>query len=200
VYEKKTLSVCTIFVALCTGFILSGGIPDKRNSLEGMDIPERESSLLNTIIPVLEGKTQSTSLQKIISPDNPTGFASANGDGWEGGVTGGGKIGESDNIVMIIGPQEFAKLVILLYDRRKAYKIKADNNTARYAPLVIVLNEGTYPDQGVVPNTGSTWGNSMLAIEEQGDITIVGKDNVVLNFGINVGEPETHHEIGRAHV
>ncbi len=215
-YEKKTLSVYSIFVAFCTGLILSGGIPDKRNPSEGTNIPARETRLESPITPVPEGKTQPATLLISISPDVPAGFASATGDGWGSGVTGGGKIGESDNIVTISGPQEFARLVTLLYDRRKAYKIKADNNTARYVPLVIILNEGTYPDQGPVSNTGSTWGNSMLAIEEQGDISIVGKGNVILNFGINVkrsynilirnltfqdfyddginvGEPETHH-------
>lgn len=148
--------------------------------------------------------------------NTPVGFASVSGDGFAGAVTGGGHLLGSDNIVYINGPADFEKLVILLYDRKKAYKNKADFQTARYAPLIVILSEGVYPEAGAVANTGSVWGNSMLAIEEQGDLTIVGKGNVVLKFGINVkrsynvlirnlsfqdyyddginiGEPETHH-------
>ena len=146
----------------------------------------------------------------------PVGFASIGGDGYAGPVTGGGEPATSSNVVTITGPAEFPKLVYLIYDRNKAYRNKADYGTAKYAPLVLILEEGVYPEAAEVPNSGSIWGNSMLAIQEQGDLTIIGRGDVVLNFGINVkrswnviirnitfqdyyddgvniGEPETHH-------
>jgi pectate lyase len=146
----------------------------------------------------------------------PVGFASVNGDGFTGPVTGGGEPATSSNVVTIHGPAEFRKLVYLLYDRHKAYRNKADFGTAKYAPLVIILEGGIYPEAAEVPQSGSIWGNSMLAIQEQGDLTIIGRGDVVLQFGINVkrswntiirnitfqdyyddgvniGEPETHH-------
>ncbi len=146
----------------------------------------------------------------------PVGFASVDGDGFSGPVTGGGDALTSSNVVTINGPGEFPKLVYLLYDRIKAYKNQSGNGTARYAPLVIILEEGIYREAAEVPNSGSVWGNSMLAIQEQGDLTVIGRGDVVLNFGINVkrswnvlirnitfqdyyddginiGEPETHH-------
>lgn len=144
------------------------------------------------------------------------GFASIDGDNFTGPTTGGGYIATSVNIVYINGISEFTKLVTLLYERIKAYKNKSDNLSAKYAPLIIVLEENIYPETAEIPNTGSVWGNSMLTIQEQGDLTIIGRGNVVLNFGINVkrswnilirnitfqdyyddginiGEPETHH-------
>lgn len=63
----------------------------------------------------------------------PVGFASVSGDGFAGPVTGGGNIQGSDNTLYINGPTDFEKLVLLLYDRKKAYKNKADNKSARYA-------------------------------------------------------------------
>ncbi len=146
----------------------------------------------------------------------PLGFASIDGDNFTGPTTGGGSLLTSNNIVYIDGPSEFAKLVTLLYDRIKAYKNKSDYQSAKYAPLIIVLEEDVYTETGDIPNTGSVWGNSMLAIQDQGDLTIIGRGDVILNFGINVkrsynilirnitfqdyyddgvniGEPETHH-------
>ncbi len=146
----------------------------------------------------------------------PVGFASVAGDGFAGPVTGGGNLLLTANVVSIKGPAEFQRLVYLLYDRIKAYKYKADNGTARYAPLIVILEEGIYPEAGEVPNSGSVWGNSMLSVEEQGDLTIIGRGEVILHFGINVkrsrnillrnltfqdyyddginiGEEETHH-------
>lgn len=146
----------------------------------------------------------------------PVGFAAISGDGFTGPTTGGGDYHASTNVVTINGIGEFSKLVYLLYDRIRAYKNKANYGTAKYAPLIIVLEDGVYPQTGLVPNSGSVWGNSMLSVENQGDITIIGRGNVVLNFGINIkrsynviirnitfqdyyddgvniGEPETHH-------
>jgi pectate lyase len=162
-------------------------------------------------------------IQKLESDTNnvpdwsePIGFASIDGDNFNGPTNGGGDIATSVNIVYINGISEFTKLVTLLYDRIKAYKYKDDYLSAKYAPLIIVLEEDIYPETDEIPNTGSVWGNSMLTIQEQGDLTIIGRGNVVLNFGINVkrswniiirnitfqdyyddgvnvGEPETHH-------
>jgi len=146
----------------------------------------------------------------------PVGFAGIDGDGFTGPTIGGGLLTTSTNIVTINGPSDFTKLVTLLYNRYKAYSRKTDYLTAKYAPLVIILNEGIYPEVTEIANTGSVWGNSMLSIQDQSDITIIGHGNVVLNFGINVkrssnviirnitfqdyyddginiGEPETHH-------
>lgn len=81
------------------------------------------------------------------------------------------------------------------------------------APLVIVFMPGVYPEG---TSTSSAWGNHMMTVQEQGDLTIIGKGNVTLKFGfnikrswnilirnitfqdyyddgINIGEPETHH-------
>lgn len=155
---------------------------------------------------------ETISSERIPDWSTPVGFASINGDNFTGPVTGGG----NSDTVYIYGPSEFTKLVTLLYDRIKAYKNKSDYLSARYAPLTIVLEEGLYPDTTDIANTGSVWGNSMLAIQDQGEITIIGKGEVILNFGINVkrsynvlirnivfqdyyddginiGETETHH-------
>ncbi|HSC52868.1 MAG TPA: DUF5018 domain-containing protein [Phnomibacter sp.] len=131
------------------------------------------------------------------------GFASISGDGFTGPTTGGS--GSTDT-VFINGPAEFGKLCQVLQDRIQ-YKYYSRN------PLTIVLEEGTYTGTG---GQLSVWANSMLTIQEQGDLTIIGRRNVVLNFGINVkrsynliirnisfrdyyddginiGEDETHH-------
>jgi pectate lyase len=177
-----------------------------------------------SILAVLSIAAQNTQTGLSQEPDSsivpdwsePLGFASIDGDNFKGPTTGGGEISTADNIVYINGLSEFTKLVTLLYDRIKAYKNKSDYLSAKYAPLIIVLEEGVYTESGDIPNTGSVWGNSMLTIQEQGDLTIMGRGNVVLNFGINVkrswnilirnitfqdyyddginiGEPETHH-------
>lgn len=137
------------------------------------------------------------------------GFASVTGDGFTGPTTGGGAViaGRSNDVVYINGPSEFAKLCEILYKRIR-YKYYSNN------PLTIVLEAGTYTD--VASNGFSVWGNHMLTIQEQENLTIIGRKNVVLNFGINikrssniiirnisfqdyyddginVGETETHH-------
>jgi pectate lyase len=131
------------------------------------------------------------------------GFAAVTADGFTGPTTGGGTNGDT---VIINGPAEFGKLCELLYNR---IRYKSYSNR----PLTIILEEGIYDGTG---GTGSVWGNSMLTIQEQGNLTIIGRKNVVLKFGINVkrswniiirnlyfqdyyddginiGEPETHH-------
>jgi pectate lyase len=166
-------------------------------------------------------KTYTVTVTVQTKPENidfslPVGFASITADDFTGPTTGGGTLNTSSNVVIINGPDEFTKLVTLLYDRIKAYKNKADYLTAKYAPLIIILKENVYPELATIANTGSVWGNSMLSIQDQGDLTIIGYGKPTLHFGINVkrsynviirnlcfqdyyddgvniGEPETHH-------
>ncbi|RKD20389.1 hypothetical protein BCY91_01875 [Pelobium manganitolerans] len=136
------------------------------------------------------------------------GFASVSADGFTGPTTGGAAqiTGRTNDTVYINGPDEFAKFCTILKERIK-YKTYSNN------PLTIVLEPGTYTGAG---GTESVWANQMLTIQEQENLTIIGRRNVVLNFGINVkrssnivirnlnirdyyddginiGEPETHH-------
>jgi len=131
------------------------------------------------------------------------GFASVSADNFIGPTTGG-TLGT--DTVFIHGPSEFPIFCQTLQDR---IKYKSYHNR----PLTIVLEEGVYT--GVNGITAS-WANSMLTIQEQADLTIIGRKNVVFNFGINIkrswniiirnisfqdyyddginiGETETHH-------
>lgn len=145
--------------------------------------------------------------------DKPVGFASVvttTYPDFNGPTTGGLR---SKDTLWINGPAQFDLLATTLYDRIKAYKNKKDNGLAKYAPLTIILKEGTYTGTGT---SATTFANAMLTVQEQGDLTIMGEKNVVLNFGINIkrgwnilirnlsfqdyyddginiGEPETHH-------
>ena len=136
------------------------------------------------------------------------GFASISADGFTGPTTGGEAViaGRTKDVVYINGPSEFGKLCEILQKRIK-YKTYSNN------PLTIVLEAGTYTGAG---GKESVWGNSMLTIQEQENLTIIGRKNVIFNFGINikrssnliirnitfqdyyddginVGETETHH-------
>ncbi|RYG17022.1 MAG: T9SS type A sorting domain-containing protein, partial [Chitinophagaceae bacterium] len=136
------------------------------------------------------------------------GFASVTADGFTGPTTGGDAVisGRTNAIVYINGPSEFGKLCEILQQRIR-YKTYSNN------PLTIVLEAGTYTGAG---GKESVWGNSMLTIQEQENLTIIGRKNVIFNFGINVkrssnliirnitfqdyyddginiGETETHH-------
>ncbi len=139
----------------------------------------------------------------VINFNKVVGFASITADNFTGPTTGGST---STDTVFIKGPTEFGKLCQVLQDRIK-YKAYSSN------PLTIVLEEGTYTGAG---GQLSVWANSMLTIQEQGNLTIIGRKNVIFNFGINVkrsfnliirnitfqdyyddginiGETETHH-------
>jgi len=136
------------------------------------------------------------------------GFASVSGDSFTGPTTGGDAViaGRTNAVVYINGPAEFGKLCEILQQRIR-YKTYSNN------PLTIVLEAGTYTGAG---GKESVWGNSMLTIQEQENLTIIGRKNVIFNFGINVkrssnliirnitfqdyyddginiGETETHH-------
>lgn len=144
----------------------------------------------------------------------PVGFASINTGStypaFNSMVTGGQN---AKDTFWVNGMSDFDALAWRLYYRNRAYKLGTSQNGVPKAPLVIVFKTGVYPE-GV--SASSAWGNSMLTIQEQGDLTIIGEPGVVLNFGLNVkrswnilirnlsfqdyyddgvniGEPETHH-------
>ena len=114
----------------------------------------------------------------IINFQNVIGFASITGDGFTGPTSGGAAqiTGKTNDTVYINGPAEFAKLCKILQDRinYKNYKIN---------PLTIVLEPGVYTGVGGVE---SVWANAMLTIQDQANLTIIGRKNVTLNFGINI--------------
>ena len=139
----------------------------------------------------------------VINFNKVVGFASVTADNFTGPTTGGSL---SKDTVFINGPSEFGKLCQVLQDRIR-YKAYSSN------PLTIVLEEGTYTGAG---GQLSVWANEMLTVQEQANLTIIGRKNVVLKFGINlkrssniiirnitfqdyyddginVGEVETHH-------
>jgi pectate lyase len=142
------------------------------------------------------------------------GFASAAGDGFTGAVTGGQCA--SDTLV-IAGPSAFNLLCESLYNRQRAFKTNATVGGMKKAPLVILLKAGIYDASQPLTSTGANaFGNSMLDIAEQSQLTFLGESAVVFKFGINVkrswnvlirnisfydyqddginvGYPETHH-------
>lgn len=120
-------------------------------------------------------------------------------------TTTGGKGGD----IIYINPSTFGELCNILY-KRINYKNYSSN------PLIVVLEPGVYDGSGVTGDGAKQFSNNMLTIQEQGDISIIGKDNVQCKFGINVkrgyniiirniyfwgyqddavniGEKETHH-------
>ena len=110
----------------------------------------------------------------------PIGFASMTADGFTGPTTGGDAIvpGFTNKVIYINGPSEFNKLAQTLYNRIRYKYMDA-------SPLTIVLEPGVYEDVALSPSI-SVWGNHMLDIQEQANLTIIGRKNVVFKFGINV--------------
>jgi pectate lyase len=143
------------------------------------------------------------------------GYAGGPGDGFAGPTTGGQTT--TQPIFCINGPAEFNKLCEALYYRQRAYAGKTPTNGMLKAPLIILIKAGVYDASQTLSAIGSnTYGNDMLDIPEQGDLTFIGEGNVTFNFGINVkrsyniiirnislhsygddgvniGYPETHH-------
>lgn len=150
--------------------------------------------------------------------ETPVGFASVNTGStyqnfdfsFNGPVTGGQ---QATDTLWVNGPTDFDMLAWHLYYRNRAYKGQDNTNGVTATPLVIVFKPGIY-EEGT--SSSSAWGNHMLTVQEQGDLTIIGEENVVLKFGlnikrswnilirnltfydyyddgINIGEPETHH-------
>ncbi len=143
------------------------------------------------------------------------GYAGMAGDGFAGPTTGGQTT--TQPVLCINGPAEFNKLCEALYNRQRAYANRTDNFGMLKAPLIILIKSGVYDaSQTLSARGGNAYGNSMLDIPEQGDLTFIGEGNVTFNFGINVkksyniiirnisfhsygddgvniGYPETHH-------
>jgi pectate lyase len=143
-----------------------------------------------------------------------TGFASINGDGFTGPVTGGQC---APDTLVINGPAEFNKLCESLYNRERAFRTNTVVGGMKKAPLVILIKAGVYDNSQPLSETGAkAFGNDMLDIAEQSELTFIGESNVVFKFGINVkrsvniiirnisfyeyeddginvGYPETHH-------
>ncbi|MES2773012.1 MAG: DUF5018 domain-containing protein [Bacteroidota bacterium] len=112
------------------------------------------------------------------------GFASVTADGFTGPTKGGQC---APDTVTINGPAEFNKLCESLYYRQQAYKNNTTTNGMKKAPLVIMLKAGIYDGtQTLSTNGAKVFGNYMLDIPEQGDLSFVGESNVVFKIGINV--------------
>lgn len=165
---------------------------------------------MNSIKNVTAGFTSSYSFNF----ENVVGFAAATGDGFTTPARGGQCAPDS---VYINGPGEFNKLCETLYYRQQAYKNGTTVNGLKRAPLVILLRDGIYDGtQTLSANGAKVFGNSMLDIPEQGDLTFMGESGVIFKIGINVkrsynllirniffqdyyddginiGYPETHH-------
>ncbi len=149
-----------------------------------------------------------------INFENPVGFASVNTGStypdFNGKVTGGQNAADT---FWVNGMADFDALAWRLYYRNRAYRIGSPQNGVPKAPLVIVFKEGVYTEG---TSSSSAWGNSMMTVQEQGDLTIIGEKNVVIKWGfnlkrswniiirnisfqdyyddgINIGEAETHH-------
>lgn len=146
--------------------------------------------------------------------ENVIGFAAAPGDGFTGPTTGGQNALDT---LVINGPSEFNNLCEALYNRQQAYKNNTVVGGMKKAKLVIYLKAGIYDGTQTLSTTGAkVFGNYMLDIPEQGDLTFMGQSGVVFKIGINVkrsynvlirniffqdyyddginiGYPETHH-------
>lgn len=143
------------------------------------------------------------------------GFASITGDGFTGPTVGGNRT--TQPIYCINSPADFNKLCEALYYRSRAYQNRTPTNGMLKAPLIILVKAGNYDaSQTLSAVGGNAYGNDMLDIADQGDLTFIGEGNVTFNFGINVkrswnilirnisfhsygddgvniGYPETHH-------
>jgi pectate lyase len=143
------------------------------------------------------------------------GFASITGDGFTGPTVGGNRT--TQPVYCINSPADFNKLCEALYYRSRAYMNRTPTNGMLKAPLIILVKAGNYDaSQTLSAVGGNAYGNDMLDIADQGDLTFIGEGNVTFNFGINVkrswnilirnisfhsygddgvniGYPETHH-------
>jgi pectate lyase len=143
------------------------------------------------------------------------GYAGIAGDGFTGPTTGGNTT--TQPVLCINGPAEFNKLCEALYYRLRVWAGRTPTNGMLKQPLIILIKAGTYDaTQALTAIGANTFGNSMLDIADQSDLTFIGEGNVTFNFGINVkrssniiirnisfhsygddgvnmGYPETHH-------
>ena len=89
--------------------------------------------------------------------------------------------------LVINGPAEFNKLCEGLYNRQQAYKNNTVVGGMKKAPLVILLKAGIYDGlQTLSTNGAKIFGNYMMDIPEQADLSFVGESGVVFKIGINV--------------
>lgn len=127
-----------------------------------------------------------------LSPPNgstiPLYFASIRGAGFVGHTAGGGNIATSTNILVIRSNYDLEELECHVHDRIRAFRDMTAFGLAKFGALVIIMEAGIYKGIGVIPNTGSVWNPTvgMLSIEEQGDITIIGRGEAILHCGFNV--------------
>jgi pectate lyase len=143
------------------------------------------------------------------------GYAGMAGDGFTGPTTGGNTT--TQPVLCINGPADFNKLCESLYYRLRVWAGRTPTGGMLKQPLIILIKAGTYDASQALTATGAnTYGNSMLDIADQADLTFIGEGNVTFNFGINVkrssniiirnisfhsygddgvnvGYPETHH-------
>lgn len=143
------------------------------------------------------------------------GYAGMAGDGFAGPTIGGNNT--TQPVLCINGPSEFNKLCEALYYRQRVWRGATPTGGMLKQPLIILIKAGTYDASQTLSTIGSNvYGNDMLDIPEQGDLTFIGEGNVTFNFGINVkraynviirnisfhsygddginiGYPETHH-------
>lgn len=125
--------------------------------------------------------------------ETPVGFASVvTGSGpynYTSATFYGPTIGGQDapDTLWINGPEEFDVLAKAMYNRRRAYNNASQSwgGTMQKAPLVMVLKEGVY---GAGTTESSSWnsGQKMMRLQDQGDLTIIGQGNVVLNWGFHL--------------
>ena len=147
--------------------------------------------------------------------NRPVGYASISGDGFAGPTIGA----ECPNAVLLTinSPAEFNTLCEKLYYRSRAFRGNTTVNGVTTAPMIVLLKAGVYDGSQTLSTDGAkAFGNDMLDIAEQGNMTFIGERNVVFKFGINVkrsfnliirnisfydynddainvGYPETHH-------
>jgi pectate lyase len=143
------------------------------------------------------------------------GYAGIAGDGFAGPTTGGNTT--TQPVLCINGPADFNKLCESLYYRLRVWAGRTPTGGMLKQPLIVLIKAGTYDASQALSTVGSnSYGNSMLDIADQGDITFIGEGNVTFLFGINVkrsynviirnisfhsygddgvnvGNPESHH-------
>jgi pectate lyase len=143
------------------------------------------------------------------------GYAGIAGDGFTGPTTGGNTT--TQPVLCINGPADFNKLCEALYYRLRVWAGRTPTGGMLKQPLIILIKAGTYDASQALTAVGAnSYGNSMLDIADQADLTFIGEGNVTFNFGINIkrssniiirnisfhsygddgvniGYPETHH-------
>ncbi|MEO7310744.1 MAG: T9SS type A sorting domain-containing protein [Chitinophagaceae bacterium] len=171
-YAANTVVTLTANPILGSTFAGWGGALSGSNPVQmiTMDAVKNVTATFNSAITI--------DFEKVI------GFASITADGFTGPTKGGQC---APDTLTINGPAEFNKLCESLYNRQQAYKTNNTVNGMKKAPLVIILKAGIYDGSQTLTTTGAKiFGNYMMDIPEQGDLSVVGESNVVWKIGINV--------------